>query len=99
MMEGQIPFSMDAEIIDIDLEPTFSDHVGENAVHKRLKSGGTVAKSKEHYGRFEKAKGRDKCALPLILFLDSNVVISPSHVKFGEQGGILHVVNEFGDKG
>jgi hypothetical protein len=99
MMEDQIPFSVDAEIIDINLEPTFRDHVGENAVHKRLKGGGTVAKSEEHYGRFEKAKRHDKCALLLIFFLDSNIVVSPPHVKLGEQGGILHVVNEFGDKG
>ena len=28
-----------------------------------------------------------------------NVVISPVNVKFGEQGGLLHVVDEFWDKG
>jgi hypothetical protein len=90
---------VDTEVIDIDLEPTFRDHVGENAVHERLEGGRTVAKPKEHYSWFEKTERRDECALPLIFFLDSNVVVSPPYVKFGEQGRILHVVNEFWDKG
>ena len=28
-----------------------------------------------------------------------NVVVSPTNVKLGEQGGLFHVINEFGDKG
>ena len=28
-----------------------------------------------------------------------NVVVSPANVKFGEQSGFFHVINEFSDQG
>ena len=68
-------------------------------VHESLEGGGSIAESKEHDGGFEESHGGDKSSFPLIFLPDTNVVISPTNVKFGEQGGFLHIVNEFWDEG
>jgi hypothetical protein len=97
-MEGKVSLSVNTKVINVDFELAFRDYVGENAVHERLKGGRTVTKSKEHYSGFKKTERCDECTLPLVVFLDSNIVISPSYVKFGEQGGVLHVIDEFWDE-
>ena len=44
---------VDEEIIHIDDEPSFGDHVTEGVVHESLKHGGGIGKSKEHNSGFE----------------------------------------------
>ena len=66
-------------------------------VHESLEGGGSVAEPKEHDGGFEESHGGNESGFPLVFLLDANVVISPTNVKFGEQGGFFHVINEFGD--
>jgi hypothetical protein len=90
---------VNAKVINVDFEPAFCDHVGENAVHECLEGGRAITKSKEHYGGFKKAKRCDECTLPLVVVLDSNIVVSPSYIKFGEQGGVFHVIDEFWNEG
>ena len=90
--------SVDAEIIYIDFKPTFCDHISEDVVHKCLEHGWGIAKPEEHYCRFKESKGSDKRSLPLICFLNLDVVVPPTDIRLGEQGGILHVVDEFRDK-
>ena len=53
-------------------------------IHESLESGWSIAKAEEHNRRFEQAKRGDEGYLPLVQFLDANVVVSPSNVKFGE---------------
>ena len=67
-------------------------------IHEHLKCGGSIAESEEHDGGFEKSHGGNEGGFPLILLPDANIVISPVNVKFGEQGGLLHVINEFWDE-
>ena len=67
-------------------------------VHECLKCGGSIAKSEEHDSGFKQSHGSDEGSLPLVLFLDADVVVSPANVTFGEQGGLLHVINEFRHK-
>ena len=50
-------------------------------------------KTEEHDSGFKETKGGDKCGFPLILFVNADVVVSPSNIKLGEQSGILHVIN------
>ena len=57
------------------------------------------AESKEHDSGLEQSHGSDEGSFPLVLFLDANVVVSLANVKLGEQGGFLHIINEFRDKG
>ena len=84
---------MNTEIIHIDLKPLFCNHVSEDVVHKCLKCWWGIAETKEHDSGFKETKGSDKCGFPLILFVNANVVVSPSHIKLGEQSGILHVID------
>ena len=41
----------------------------------------------------------DESSFPLVLFSNADVVVSPSNVKFDEQGGFFHVINKLWDKG
>ena len=61
--------------------------------------GGGIVESEEHDSGFKEYHGGDEGGFPLILFPNTNVVISPANVEFGEQGGLLHVINEFRDEG
>ena len=36
----------------------------------------------------------DKGCFPLVLFVNLNVVVPPSDVKFGKQGGVFRVIDE-----
>ena len=75
---------MDTQVIHIDLQPTFSNHVSEDVVHECLKCRRCVTKSKEHDSGFVKAKWGDECGLPLVFFVDLDVVIPPLDVKLGK---------------
>ena len=68
-------------------------------VYKGLEHGRHIAKTKEHYHGFIKTEGSDEGCLPLIRFLDLNVIVSPLNVKLSEINGVFHIINEFGDKG
>ena len=54
------------QVIHIDLEPSFGDHVSEDMVHERLKGWGSVAKAKEHYGGFKETKRCDEHRFPFV---------------------------------
>ena len=84
---------MDAQIVHIDLKPFLRDHVGEDMIHECLEGQWGITEAKKHDCRFIETKGGDKCCLPLIFFSNANVIITPSHIEFGEKGGILHVVD------
>ena len=68
-------------------------------VHKGLEHRRYIAKPKEYYCGFIKTKGSDESCLPLIRFLDPNVVVSPLNVELSEINGVLHIIYEFRDKG
>ena len=88
LMEGGVG-GIDEEVIHIDDKPSFSDHIAERVVHEPLKSGGGVGKPKEHDGRFEESLMGDEGCFPLVTILDPYVVVSPSHVEFSEDLGVL----------
>ena len=85
VMETQVVLGVDAEVVHVDLQPLFPEHVGEDMVHERLERGGCVAESKEHDGGFEESHGSDESSFPLVFFSNTDIVVSPANVKFGEQ--------------
>ena len=99
MMEGDVILGVDSHIVHVDLKPLLWKHICENVVHEGLKGGGGITESKEHDRWFKESHGSDESSLPLIFLLDANIVIFPTNVKFGEQGGFFHVVDELGDQG
>ena len=90
--------SVDAEIVHIDLKPSFSNHISKDVVHKHLECGWGIAEPEEHDCGFKESERSDEHSLPLVHFPNSDVVVPPTDVKFGEQGGIFHVIDEFRDK-
>ena len=87
-MEGGVG-GVDEEIIHVDNEPSFGNHITEGVVHKTLESGGGVGKSEEHHSGFEKSFVGNKGCFPLVTVLDSYIVVSPPDVEFGEDLRIL----------
>ena len=53
-------------------------------VHHGLECSWGVSESKEHHCRFKYAIWGFECSLPLVTLLDSDVVVSLSDIKFGE---------------
>ena len=99
VMEGYIILGVDSHVVHVDFKPLFHEHIHKDLVHEHLESGGGIAEPEEHDSGFEESHGGDEHSLPLVFFSDMNVVVSPTDVEFGEQGGFLHVINEFRDKG
>ena len=98
MVEGKVIFGVDTDVVHINFQPLFSYHVSKDVVHKGLECRWCIAKPKEHYCWFEKSQGGDEGGFPLVFFMNADVVIAPSDVKLCEEGGILHVIDEFRDK-
>ena len=83
---------MDNQVVHVDLKPFFRDHICEDMIHECLESWWGIAEAKKHDGGLIEAKGGDKRCFPLI-FSNVNVIITPSHIKFGKKDGVLHVID------
>ena len=97
-MEGGVG-GIDEEIIHIDNEPSFGNHIAEGVVHETLEGGGGVSKSEEHHGWFEKSFMGDEGCFPLVTVFDPYIVVSPSDVKFSEDLSISQLIHKVGDEG
>ena len=84
MMKGVGAIGVDAKVIHINFQPEFSNHISKDMIHESLESGWSIAKVEEYNCRFKQAKRGDKGCFSLVQFLDANIVVSPSNVKFGE---------------
>ena len=93
VMQIQVVFCVDAQIIHIDLKPFLRDHVGKDMVHECLEHRRSIAETKKHDCGFIEAEGSDECGLRLIFCSNANVVISPPDIKFGEESGVFHIIN------
>ena len=82
------------EVVHVNDKPSFCDHIPERVRHESLKSGGGVGHAEEHNSGFVKSSVGNESGFPLVTVLDSNIVISPSYVKLGEDLGIFEFVNE-----
>ena len=90
---------VDKEVIHVYDEPSLCNHIPEGIGHKLLKGGGRIGHAEEHDSGFIKSSVGDEGGFPLVTFLDSDIVISPSHIKLGEDLGVFKFVDEIGDQG
>ena len=72
---------------------------GQNHVHEHLERGRGIAHSKVHYFWLERAEARFECCFPLVSVLDSDIIIPPSHVEFGEDPCVSNLLYQIWDKG
>ena len=91
--------STNGQVVHINDKPSCSDVVSEVEVHKCLECRWGAAKPEKHYCWFEQSKRCDEGSLPLITLFDSNVIISPSYIKLGEERELAEIVNEVRNKG
>ena len=89
---------VDKEVIHINDEPSFSYHISEGVGHESLEHGGRICHAKEHDCRFIEASVSNESGLPLVAFLDSDIVVPPMNIKLDEDLGVFEFVNEIGDK-
>ena len=99
MVEREVVFGVDSHIIHINLKPFLRDHIGADVIHECLESGRCIAEAEEHDGWFEQSQRGYESSFPLVLLSEVDIVISPTYVKLSEDGGVLHVVDEFRDQG
>ena len=99
MMECKVSLGVNAQVVHVYFQPSFSDHICEDVVHKGLESGWSIAKDEEHGGWLKESKRNDECPFPLVLFSNVNVVESPLDIKLGKDRRVLHVIDQFRNKG
>ena len=98
MVEGEVIFGVDTDVIHVNFQPFFCYHVSEDVVHEGLECGWCITKPEEHHCWFKESKGNDKGSFPLVFFMDTDVVVGPPDIEFREEGGIFHVINELWNK-
>ena len=96
-MSGSIG-GVDKEVIHVNNEPSFCDHITKGVIHELLEGGRGVGKTEEHYSWFEESLMSDESGFPLVSVFDLDIVISPPNVKFGEYLRPLEFINEIGNK-
>ena len=85
---------IDEEVIHVNDEPSFCNHIPERVGHKSLKNGRRIGHAEEHDSGFIEPSVGNEDSLPLVAFLDSDIVISPLYIKLGEDLAIFEFVNE-----
>ena len=88
---------MHHEVIHIDDEPPLHEVISEDVVHEYLKDRQRIAMAKEHHHGFIEPTRSSESGLPLVSFLNPNVVIPPLNVQFNEILEGFQGVDEVGD--
>ena len=89
--------SKDEDVVQIDDYMSFMHKPSEGFIHVTLECGWGVGETKEHDRWFEESLISLESCLPLITFLDPDVIITPLDIKFGKEAQVLSLANEFLD--
>ena len=98
VMKSESITGVNAKVIHVDLELLFCNHVREDVIHECLEYGRGITETEEHDCRFIETERGDKGCLPLVRFLNLNVVVLPTNIELGEIDKVLYVVNKFGNE-
>ena len=63
-----------------------------------LESGGGIGETKEHHSWFKESFMGDKGGFPLMPVFDSDIIVPPSNIKFGEDFCPLEFIDEVGNE-
>ena len=89
---------VDKEVIHVNNEPSFGDHIMEGVIYKVLEGGRGVGETEEDYSWFEEPFMSDERSFPLMSIFDSDIVIPPSDVKLSEYLCPLEFIDEIRNK-
>src|ERR1700677_2078563 len=89
----------DSNIVHVDSNDRSSDGVlcddiFVNLIHHRLEGRWRVTEAKEHDCGLEESILCFECRLMFVSFFDSDVVISPTHIEFGEDRGSAEICDK-----
>src|SRR5216684_2037765 len=90
---------MDGKVVHVNGHPPLSDFSTEDHVHHHLEGSRGIGQPKEHDRRFEEPFWGEECRFPFVSLFDANIVVSPTYVKFGEEGAAGKAVNGLGNEG
>jgi hypothetical protein len=71
----------------------------ENGIHHHLECCGGVSETEEHHGGFKESLWGEEGSLPLISWLNSDVIVPPADIELGEEGAAAEAVNGLWDQG
>ena len=89
----------DEEVIHVDNQPSFSDHVLEQVIHELLECSRGIAKAEEHDCRFKESFVHDEGHFPLVTIFDADIIVPPSNVKFSKVMSVFEFIHEVRDEG
>jgi hypothetical protein len=67
------------------------DQICKDVIHRGLKCGGAVGKSKKHHQQLIKTTVCAECSLPFITLLNAHIVVSPANIQLGEVAGTVEL--------
>jgi hypothetical protein len=91
-------FGVDSNVIHIYRKPPLGHLPSEYCVHHHLEGGWQIGEAEEHNHGLEESFWGKEGGFPFISVFDTDVVIPPLDVKFGEQGAPTKVVNSLGNE-
>ena len=77
-------FGEDEDAVQVHAYMPLHDEVLKYFIHHGLEGSRAVGDSEEHYQGFKESTIGAKRCLPLIPFLDANIVVTPLDIKLGE---------------
>ena len=89
---------VDQNVVQIN-ENAYIQEIRENVIHKMLKSGGGVGKSKGHNAPLKRTISSVEHSFPFGTFTDPDKMISMLEINFGEVMSFLWTIQEIGDLG
>ena len=75
---------VDEDVVKIYTNNSLCNQIMEDVIHHRLKYGGAVSQAEEHYQSFKEPAIGLECCLPVILFLNTHIVVAPVDIQLGE---------------
>ena len=86
------------EVIHVNNNPPFCNHIAKRVVHKTLEGGGGISETEEHHCRFKESFVGNEGGFPLMSIFDSDIIVSPSDIKLGEEFRPLEFIDEVRDE-
>jgi hypothetical protein len=71
----------------------------EYCIHHHLESGWRVGKAEEHDCGLKKSLWGEESSLPFVPLFDADIIVSPSDIKFSEQGAPTEMIDHLGNEG
>jgi hypothetical protein len=77
----------------IDRDNSLCDEILEDLIYYSLQAGQTIGETKVHHKQLEEASVCVECCIPLITLSDTDIVVSPAHIKLSKVACTLEAMD------